>query len=455
MLSDSQALNLDLASLNNIHIIGIGSAFGNFCAKILYDMGKHITASELKQNTDAAQYWLGQGVLFPGNHSADYIHKDLDLVVFPNGPIPGNPECEQTEKFKLPAITIAQLTGLISKNLKTIAVVGTHGKSTTTAFIVWLLHKTCETPNFILGDGEDKIFELNTNAYVNPKSKYLVLEACEYKKQFLQRAPKPYISVVTSMALDHTDFYPTQESYNSAFAEFLDNTTNTIVIDTEQQVEKQILDQLTNQTNITDINQFRDELTDIKLTLPGKHNKENALRAYTVARTLKIDKVQAVEALQSFPGLTKRFELAGKTANGNLVYKDYAHNPDKLRAVIEAAGEAHPDKQIILVWQPHSVERSYTFKEAFAKAIEKIDTLWITDIFAPVREPEDYKKLITSEAFANYLAAQNPGKTVSYTGTIANTETKIMNIDKTHQNLVFVLASAGDLHKIATDLIAS
>ncbi|MFA6981928.1 MAG: hypothetical protein WC243_02815, partial [Patescibacteria group bacterium] len=185
MLTNEQAFSLDISSFRKVHMIGISSPFSSFCATNLIRRGITLTASEVNQNNDSAKYWIDKGVLYPGGHDGKYVTPNLDLVVFPNGPIPGNPECEKAETLGLSSISVSQLCGLISKNLKTIAVAGTHGKSTTTAIIVWILHQYLGTPNFILGDAEDKIFEIDKNWNVNTESDYFVVEACEYKKQFL------------------------------------------------------------------------------------------------------------------------------------------------------------------------------------------------------------------------------------------------------------------------------
>jgi UDP-N-acetylmuramate--alanine ligase len=228
MLKREDALNIDLDSLRKVHFIGITSAFDSFCAEYLLNLGKYVTASEFHQELPEAKEWRERGILYEGGHSATYITNDLDLVVFPNGPIPGNPECEETERKNIPAITVGQMLGIISKNFKVIAIAGTHGKTTTSALTVWLLYKGLGIkPNFVIGD---KILNWNQSWNYNKDSEYLVVEACEYKKQFLDRAPNPYISVLTNVELDHTDYYHSQEEYNHAFSEFISNSKNCLQI---------------------------------------------------------------------------------------------------------------------------------------------------------------------------------------------------------------------------------
>ena len=118
--------------MKKVHSIGITSGFNSFCAEYLLKLGVKVTASELNQTPGLSEKWIDRGVLYPGAyHDAKYITEDLDLVVFPNGPIPGNPECARAEELNIPSITLGQLTGLVTKEFKVIAIAGTHGKTTT------------------------------------------------------------------------------------------------------------------------------------------------------------------------------------------------------------------------------------------------------------------------------------------------------------------------------------
>ena len=346
MLTNKQALKLDIPKLKKVHFIGITAPFSSFCATYLIKQGIKVTASEVNQNNKQGRYWLDKKVLYPGGHDKKYITKDIDLIIYPNGPIPGNVECEEAEKLKIKAITIGQLTGIISLNYKTIAVAGTHGKTTTTALITWLLYKNTETPNFIVGDAEDKIAILEKNWNYNIKSKYLILEACEYKKQFIQRAPQPFIAVITHIDIDHTDFYKSQNEYNDAFHEFILKAKN-IILDKSKKNELEVVKNI--KGSVFSTVETKKEVNFIKSNLPGKHNQENLLRAYMVGKILKFSDKNILNALKTFPGISKRFEYAGKTEKGSYVYKDYAHNPKKIEALLQGAIEKHPNKKIILV----------------------------------------------------------------------------------------------------------
>ena len=141
MLTREEVKNLRLEDLKRVHMVGISSEVCSFVATYLVNIGITLTASEFNQEHPRSKEWIERDVLYPGGHDAKYITEDLDLVVFPNAPIPGNPECEKAQELGLPTVTVGQVLGLISKKFKTIAVAGTHGKTTTSALITWLLYK--------------------------------------------------------------------------------------------------------------------------------------------------------------------------------------------------------------------------------------------------------------------------------------------------------------------------
>lgn len=429
---------LNLKNIKKVHFIGISSPFSSFCAQKLISLGIQVTASELSQNNDNAISWLQKKVLFPGGHSAAYITPDLDLVVYPNGPIPGNPECDRAQELKLNTITLPKLVGGLSSDYKVIAIAGTHGKTTTTALAVWLLHKLDKTPNFIIADSSDKIFGLNKNYNLNPDSPYLVIEACEYRRQFLDRAPSPYISLITNIDLDHTDYYHDQSDYNDAFNTFISSTKDVVIMNLTGKNES-----LLKKNNSLNYYQYLDLAKTIKCSvLPGAHNHQNLALVLALGVYLGYDESKAITALSSFPGVTKRFEYLGKTVKDNLVYRDYAHNPHKLQSLVNAVKESYPDKKFVLIFQPHSRERSHSFKNEFAASLVSVDQILIPNIFIPTREKTLFLDLISDQDFVDVIKSLNPN--CIFTQGFENLKLELDKLDQT-PNTIFVFASAGDL----------
>jgi len=436
MISKDKVNNMRLEDLKKVHMIGIASGISSFVATYLLNLGIKVTASEFNQDNKTSQEWIKKGILYKGPHSAEYITGNLDLVIFPNGPIPGNPECEKTQKLKLPAVTLGEILGLISKRFKTIAVAGTHGKTTTSALITWILYKEYrDFPNFVIGDD---ILEINKSFNFNPYSEYLVLEACEYKRQFLDRAPTSYISVITNVDLDHTDYYKDQQDYNSAFKEFISNSRYAVIIDSRGENITNITKDL--KIKVVDCKNIEGKYKDITAGLHGEYNRENVLRACGTADTLGI-----FPNIEDFPGVKGRFQYIGETTNNNKIYLDYAHNPKKVRSCLRAAKERFKDKKIVFIWQPHSIERSLSFKKQFAESLNDADIVLIPNIFAPIREQNLYRDKLSDEDFVKYLQEMNPKKDIRYTKNFKNT---VKELNKLEKNAVLIFASAGDLKDI-------
>jgi UDP-N-acetylmuramate--alanine ligase len=436
MLTREEVQNIKLENLKKVHMIGIASGVSSFVATYLLNLSIEVTASEFNQNNRASKDWIERGVLYPGGHDARYITDDLDLVVFPNGPIPGNPECEKAQELKLSTVTVGQTLGLISKRFKTIAVAGTHGKTTTSALITWMLYKEYrELPNFVIGE---EILEINKSFNFNPHSKYLVVEACEYKRQFLDRAPQPYISVITNVDLDHTDYYKDQEDYNSAFKDFISNSEYAVVIDSRGKNISHVVEDLN--IRIVDCKDIEDMYQDVDANLFGKYNEENVLRTCGLANVLGI-----FPDIEDFPGVKSRFQYIGKSKNNSKIFLDYAHNPKKVRSCLKAARERFEDKKIVFIWQPHSIERSLTFKNDFANSLDNADVVLIPNIFAPIREQDEYRDKLTDEEFVQYLKDKNGKKDIRYTKSFDNTAEQLKEFG---EESILIFASAGDLKEI-------
>lgn len=436
MLSKEEIENLKLEDLKKVHMIGIASGVSSFVATYLLNLGIKVTASEFNQESESAKDWIKKGILYQGGHNGKYISDELDLVIFPNGPIPGNPECEKARELNLPTANVSEILGLISKNFKTIAVAGTHGKTTTCALITWLLYKEYrDLPNFVIGD---EILQIHKSYNFNKDSEYLVLEACEYKRQFLDRAPCPYITVITNVELDHTDYYKSQQDYNSAFKEFISNSEFATIIDSRGKNIAEIVSDL--DLKILDCKDIESIYEEVTAGLYGDYNRENILRACGVANLLGIS-----PDIEDFPGVASRFEYIGRTGNGSEVYLDYAHNPKKVRSCLQGARERFNDKKLVFIWQPHSIERSLSFKDEFASSLDDADVVLIPNIYAPIREQEQYRDKLSDEEFVQYLKERNKEKDIRYTKTFDNT---VEQLDEFGEESILIFASAGDLKEI-------
>ncbi|HQG57474.1 MAG TPA: Mur ligase family protein [Candidatus Dojkabacteria bacterium] len=525
ILTAKEISNLDLDSFNRIHFLGIVAPFNHFCARILQSKGKKLSASDTNQTSEVSIYWQKSGVLLPDGQKAENITDDIELAVVVNGVTPDNPEFIEIIRRDIPTIYIQQLHGLLTNQLKRIAVAGTHGKTTTTSIITWMMSQTIGLPNFIVGDANDRIAGLEANNNLDLSQEYHVVEACEYKRQFLDRVPRPYMSVITHIDLDHTDYYKSQEDYNLAFAELINATTNAVIIDCAgknesaiikliaktdnidalphfeygyeinlpQKLEKSKCDHLGSLINceiennidmtntdlkkvlIYDIDKIRKIFPQLQSNLYGRHNYENILRAIATGLAIGIGKEEILSAIATFQGVSSRFELIGYTALKTPIFKDFAHNPQKIKSCLQGAREAFTEHKIILAYQPHNHERTYTFKQELAESLTEANSIIIPNIYTS-RESQQDMDLISAKEFYEYLKAQLSDRVenISFTDELLlkqqkssnnplppynKTAEKIFEIEKQYsekgEHSIIIIASAGDLGEVIKLIKAS
>lgn len=528
ILTAKEISELDLNAIQRIHFLGIMAPFNNFCAQILQAQGKKLSASDINQTSEVSKYWQKAGVLLPDGQKAENITDDIQLAVLINGVTPDNPEYIEIMRRDIPSIFIQQLHGLLTNNFKRIAVAGTHGKTTTTSIIVWMMSQTFGLPNFIVGDANDKIAGLEINNNLDQTQEYHVVESCEYKRQFLDRVPRPYISVITHVDLDHTDYYKSQEDYNLAFAELINATTNAIIIDCKGKNELEIVrkiagvknldslphfeygyeillpiqlkdskcdhlgsllncskdncqpkdnnekcpikltDMQVNKIKIYDIEIIKKKYPQVKSNLYGRHNYENIVRTIATGLAIGIDEDKILQSIASFKGVSSRFELVGYTPDKTPIFKDFAHNPQKVQSCLQGAREAFPKHKIIFAYQPHNHERTYTFKTEFALSLIDADTIIIPNIYTS-RESQQDIDLISAKQFYEYLIGKLGEKTdnIIFTDELMVRKHKqsenplppynkiaseIKRIEKNYleknQECIIIIASAGDLGEV-------
>ncbi len=339
-----------------------------------------------------AGYYLAKGhkvsgsdVVF-GPHRAKNLPKDTDLVIHSPAVQPDNPEIKQAKKLKIKIQSYPQALGDLTKEYFTIAVSGTHGKSTTCAMIALILMKAGLDPTVIIGT---KLKEFGNKNFRIGKSKYLVIEADEWQASFLNYWPK--IIVLTNIEREHLDYYKDLKHILRTYKEFISHLSEDgLLIDAREYSLKQ---------------KEAKRLRKI-LKIPGEHNIYNALAALALARELKIPDKISFKALSEYKGAWRRFEIVKK---GKTIFiSDYAHHPTEVKATLKAAREKFPNKKIWCIFQPHQYQRTYylfdDFVRVFSNALRQtqgkplIDKLIITDIYDVAgREKKKIKEKINSE----------------------------------------------------------
>jgi len=319
-----------------------------------------------------------------------------------------NPELKRAKKLGIECQSYPEALGELTKKYFTIAVSGTHGKSTTTAMIGLLLAKAGLDPTVIVGTKLKEFGDSNCRVGVGPQSQYLVIEADEHMASFLNYWPK--IIVLTALELDHLDYYKNFKNYILAFKKFISHLPRDGVLIANRD------DKNVNSTfsaavkNVLWYSLKNKGVKKIKgiLKIPGKFNISNALAALTVTRVLKIPDKISFKALSEYKGSWRRFEIT-KTLYPKpyTLISDYAHHPTQIKVTLEAAREKFPRKKIWCVFQPHQYQRTYYLFKDFVKVFKEapVDKLIITDIYDVAgRETLKIKKKVSSEKLVKKIS---------------------------------------------------
>jgi len=382
-----------------IHFIGIGGIGVSALAQYYLGKGNEVSGSDIASSETTEDLKKKGAVIFIGPNSAENI-KDYDLVVHSPAVKENNPELIEAEMKGIKILSYPRALGELTKEYITIAVSGTHGKSTTTAMISLVLVEAGLDPTVIVGT---KLKEFNNSNFRMGRSEYLVIEACEHEESFLQYWPK--IIVVTNIEEDHLDYYVNIENIKKAFNEFVSHLkkdgilikTKETLIDTDKKTINYSLEDKKEVEKLKEI-----------IKIPGEHNILDALAALKVARVLKIKDDVALKALSQYAGSWRRFEVT--QLPDFILIDDYAHHPTEILATLKGAREKYTDKKIFCVFQPHQYQRTYllfddfvkTFKEVMEKKL--IDKLFLIDIYDVAgRESEEAKEKVSSKKLSEAI----------------------------------------------------
>jgi UDP-N-acetylmuramate--alanine ligase len=464
-----------------IHFIGIGGIGVSALARYYLAKGHKVTGSDLVSSeiTDALEK-KGAKLLI-GKHKAKNLPKDTDLVIYSPAIRPDNPELKSANQHPVllnqhRVLSYPQALGKLTKKYFTIAVSGTHGKSTTTAMIGLLLAKAGLDPTVIVGT---KLKEFGDSNCRIGKSKYLVIEADEHMASFLNYWPK--IIVLTTIEADHLDYYKNINNILRTFRKYVfhlpddgvlvanwdDKNIRRMLISNFQFLISKQAPNPKFQIKKYSLRQTEAEKMRKILKIPGEHNVSNALAALTVARVLKISDKISFKALSEYKGSWRRFEEKPGLLKRTIVrirhrekkkmiqsirfkvISDYGHHPTEIKVTLKAAREKFPKKKIWCVFQPHQYQRTYYLFKDFVKVFKAapVDKLIITDIYDVAgRETPKIKKKVSSEKLVREINKKN----VMY---IPNSEKVEKYLKKNLRGgEVVMIMGAGDIYNLALHL---
>jgi len=427
----------------HVHLVGIGGIGLSAIAKVLLEEGYHVSGSDLKLSpiTDAL---ADLGATIYEGHRAENLG-DAQLVIVSSAIPAGNPEVAAARERGIPVVKRDWVLGQMTRGRYTIAVAGSHGKTTIAAMLALVLTEAGLDPSFIVGG---ILQNLGTNAKVG-QGEHFVVEADEYDRTFL--GLKPRMAVVTNIEMDHPDCYPTLDDLVKAFRQFLNlvPTDGCVIGCGDEERVRGILGELKGTLKLkaqssklkAQSSKLKAQSSKLKtqkggrearglgaevvtyglgegvdwravdvrsnewggndfvalhkgrpvgqfaLRIPGLQNVQNALAVLAVAHQLSLDLASVGETLRSFRGVKRRFEVKGEV-DGIVVVDDYAHHPTQIRTTLRAVRERYPGRMVWAVFQPHTYSRTKALLDEFAQSFADADHVIVTDIYA-AREFDD------------------------------------------------------------------
>ena len=427
--------------VRSIHFIGIGGIGMSGIAELLNNLGFKITGSDLVVSENVKRLET-LGIEISIGHNANNL-KDAHAVVYSSAVSLNNPEILSAIKNSIPVIRRAEMLGeLINLKRTSIAVAGTHGKTTTSSMIGTILEKSGYDPTLVVGG---LVSNLNTNVKLGT-GEIIVVEADEFDRSFL--ALNPTIAIATNLEMEHTDCYKDINDIEEAFLQFCKSVPfyGTVILcaDSEplmkimQEIKKPITTyglsvnsdycakNIQYSKNKSKYNLFHKnkDLGEIIINVPGKHNVLNSLASITLGMELDVPLGQLKSGINSYTGVRRRFEIKNNKT-GILVVDDYAHHPTEVIETIRAAKKGW-NRRLITIFQPHLFSRTKAFYKDFAKALNESDIIILTDIYPAREKPQ---KNISSKLIFNEIKKHNH-KNLFFLDNIENMNPFLTNIVK-------------------------
>lgn len=428
---------VDIKAVNKIHMIGVGGIGMSGLARLFLHERKEVSGSDRSPSliTNALEH---EGVKFSASQTAENINSlpGIELVVYTEAMAKDHPEMAAARALGVPMVNYSDALGLIANQYYLIAVAGTHGKTTTTAMLIDIFEDAGLDPTAIVGSLRSK----TKNNYRAGKSKYFVIEACEYKRDFL--AYEPDILVITNIEAEHLDYYKDLDDIQVAFRELAMRVRpgGVVVAQAADPNVSPVLEGLN--VEVVDYKPYLD--LELPLKVPGVHNRMNAAAARTVAYKVGIADETTKTALSNFAGTWRRFEYKG-ILNGAPVYDDYGHHPTELTATMNGARELYPDKKLIVVFQPHLYSRTAELFDNFVAALSLADKVIVTHVYDA---RDTGKQGVTGETLAEAVA-----KTNSETAYIESFDDVVSELKSSvTDNDVILIMGAGDVTEVAAEL---
>lgn len=421
----------------HVYCSGIGGIGLSAYAALMRARGHTVSGSD-RSDSPLLEDLRQQGISIILRQDGNDFPADVDLFVYSEAVPVDAPERVIARDRGIESLSYFHAVGELSKNYFLISICGTHGKSSTTAMVARLLIAAGKDPTVIVGT---KMPELGNRNFRAGTSKIFVLESCEYRRSFHFLSPS--IALMTNVDGDHFDAYATLEEYQDAFVEFLKRLPSDGVVITHATTEPDCARvAAASGRSVIDA----DSQPELRLSVPGKHMRENAKLALALAEHLGIDRALAQTALEGFRGTWRRMELKGTYGDDILVVDDYAHHPREIRASLQAMRETYPDRRIVVAFQPHTHDRILKLYKDFLASFTDADLVVIPDVYNARSDIET--AFVDVDALVSDIARES-SVPCFYCHSLKETEVKLREeFLKPHDVLVCV--GAGDITQLAS-----
>ena len=449
-----------------LHFIGAGGVGMSGLAQLLLKNDAIVSGSD-EMKSGAVENLIQAGADINLGHKTENLDADTDAVVISAAIRQDNPELQQAISRGCKVYKYAEMLGLLMGNYEGIAICGTHGKSTTTGWLVYSLKQLGVDVNFIVGAG---ISQLGCSSGAGD-SEYFAAEACEYDRSFLNL--KPAIGCILNIEQDHLDYYRNEQEIVAAFAEFaagvkeggvvIANAEDSNVTEAIKELPPSVRCEtfgfgknctysaqnikLENGLYSFEVYHNGQPLGSTRIALPGVHNVLNALAVTAVIYNLGLEPEKTFEVLGDFTGIERRMEFKGEF-DGIKVLDDYAHHPTEIRASLEAIRQRYEPRRLWCVFQPHQYSRTRFLLDDFSKSFKLADVTIMPEIYF-VRDSENSKKQINASILVQRIRGN--GSDALFIDSFSGISEYLVKNVKAGD--VVVTMGAGDIWKVADEYI--
>lgn len=429
--------------MKRVHFIGIGGIGVSALARHYLSEGWTVSGSD-QSDSQLVQDLISEGItVFVGPHKAENIPNDLNKVIYTVAVKPDNLEFIRAQDLGVELMTYPQALGEMTRSKKTIAVCGTHGKTTTTAMTYEMLKECGIDASMIVGSLIE--YEGKKTNYIKGKSEWIVIEACEYRQSFLNYFPD--YTIITNIDADHLDFYKDLEDIKKSFGLFVDNlkTDGKVIV---HESENYINEYTKNAKPLIIADEAN--VDKIVLSVPGQHNRQNANLVFALGKELGFSEEKVLQGLKNFKGTWRRQEYKGvlRTESGKeiIFYDDYAHHPHEIRATLAAFHEKYSNKKIALAFMPHLFSRTKLLFKEFVDELAKANAVLLMPIY---KSREVFDESISSDMLAEKINTDRARSDLALSvKSFEELKNEVLNLDSDYVVITMGAGNIDDLYKI-------